>query len=397
MARLHDNDVPVPENRDGAVGVSDRDPAEQATSKQERVAGISAGIPRDLHKALFSSPSRFIGRFENADVLVAPAFPAFGASPQVSASTFQTGPWHRSFGAIVFRADDEVPIGETTRHMPDYSHIVAQVLAGLSVFFGKQLDDHGLVESHGRMQPPQALPTEPNILPFSAYSDKPRADVDVELNFEKAGPILDVFSNEIDPVLYDTFMTGARLYARSLRTCQREPEAAYIDLVLCGEVLSQYREFENDDLYDEELKEVMTRLERAGAEQRDLQFLKGRLRQVKRRYVVTLRDLLNDRFFARSESRIDRLRLTADNIEQTLAASYDLRSRYVHRGGSLHGFVMPAINHSELPTVIPSVEDKSLKKVLWRAPTFAGLERVIRFCLLRLLHVNGVRIHDALD
>ncbi|MFN6527792.1 hypothetical protein [Nostoc sp. ChiSLP03a] len=56
-----------------------------------------------------------------------------------------------------------------------------------------------------------------------------------------------------------------------------------------------------------------------------------------------------------------------------------------------------SINEVSIPGLEPNVDDKDLKKVLKRIPTYIGLERIIRFALLRFLHTNGVYIHKDLD
>jgi hypothetical protein len=42
-----------------------------------------------------------------------------------------------------------------------------------------------------------------------------------------------------------------------------------------------------------------------------------------------------------------------------------------------------------VPNTWPVLNDKKLVKALQRAPTYTGLERVIRYCLLRFAEVNG--------
>ena len=43
----------------------------------------------------------------------------------------------------------------------------------------------------------------------------------------------------------------------------------------------------------------------------------------------------------------------------------------------------------------PVVEDKRLGKVLAVAPTFVGLERLVRYCILRLMASRGLLVRDS--
>ena len=46
---------------------------------------------------------------------------------------------------------------------------------------------------------------------------------------------------------------------------------------------------------------------------------------------------------------------------------------------------------------IPNVDSKDLRKLIEKIPTYVGLERIMRFALLRFLHTNGIYIHCDLD
>lgn len=44
----------------------------------------------------------------------------------------------------------------------------------------------------------------------------------------------------------------------------------------------------------------------------------------------------------------------------------------------------------------PVVGDETFEKALAKAPTYFGLERIIRYCLLRFIHTHGVLIDSRL-
>ena len=77
---------------------------------------------------------------------------------------------------------------------------------------------------------------------------------------------------------------------------------------------------------------------------------------------------------------------------------YNLRSKYVHTGIDFGHWLVPnPALMNEIQLGKPVVQDNELKKILARVPTYIGLERVMRFALLRLLHINNVYIHAELD
>ncbi len=45
----------------------------------------------------------------------------------------------------------------------------------------------------------------------------------------------------------------------------------------------------------------------------------------------------------------------------------------------------------------PVIDDSELAKILIKSPTFIGMERIMRFCLLRFMHLNGVFIDLRLE
>jgi hypothetical protein len=57
--------------------------------------------------------------------------------------------------------------------------------------------------------------------------------------------------------------------------------------------------------------------------------LQGRMRQIKRAYVLTLTRLLKDSFLDASECKEQYGRLRKEDIEKRLKGAYDLRSQYV--------------------------------------------------------------------
>ena len=74
---------------------------------------------------------------------------------------------------------------------------------------------------------------------------------------------------------------------------------------------------------------------------------------------------------------------------------YDLRSRYVHTGEALGGWIGPRFGNAERQVGQPVVPDRQMARILSRAPTFIGLERLTRLVLLRCAERLGAELTDA--
>ncbi len=107
--------------------------------------------------------------------------------------------------------------------------------------------------------------------------------------------------------------------------------------------------------------------------------------------------LLNNYFFTHHESEIDWASLKKDNIEAIINASYDLRSKYVHVGLSFGTEVRPHGGFTETMTGIPQGLPKELTNILVKSPSYIGMERIMRYCLLRFIHLHGFPIDPRLD
>jgi len=181
-----------------------------------------------------------------------------------------------------------------------------------------------------------------------------------------------------------------------LQLYDADPEFAFLSLVNAGEVLASGLQLGDDDLYDDELKELLVEIE-VKAGQETAQKLKKRLFQVRRKFTCGLARLLNTAFFEGSESAQDFFRLKPDNIEKHLKAAYDLRSRFLHVGTRFGNWVSVSHEGAEVMIGEPAYGDPDWKRLISRIPTLGGLERIIRFCLLRFMHQRISILHPLLD
>jgi hypothetical protein len=233
-------------------------------------------------------------------------------------------------------------------------------------------------------------------LPFNNH--KPRVDLGIQLGLGETARIEILFENNIDNKAAKFFRTAGKFYLQALQTFENNPETAYLNLITCGEILSNYYEYDKDDLLDEEainfLNVIETDLENGHKISNQI---KSRLLQIKKKFLKTILSLLTDLFFENTESLQPFTALKKEGIKDRIAAAYDLRSRYIHTGIDFGEWVSSVSTNAEIQTGTPVVSDKEFKVILAKAPTFLGLERIMRFCLLRFLQLQGIPVDPRLD
>jgi len=285
--------------------------------------------------------------------------------------------------------------------LPDYSYFGEFLAVHLSILYGKHFQSHGLLESGGSFRVPEKLDLSPtSLFSLPPFNHSPRKCVPTTLNLcevSRIRPVLDRSSTENDAgrILF----TAGRFYNRALTEMEELPELAYLDLITCGEIISNERDVAEERLYDDELKELLQCIEQGipgGSKKADS--VRARLYQVRRRFAAALSDLLDDYFFRHYESREEFCALKKNGIDGTLKAAYDLRSRYVHTGIQFGGWVRPHAHFSdEIMMGTPVLDDTELKKILVEAPSLCGLERIMRYALLKIANEAGAILTDLYE
>lgn len=169
-------------------------------------------------------------------------------------------------------------------------------------------------------------------------------------------------------------------------------EIAYLHLISAGEILTGSLELDEASLVDAQTRALLARIEAEipdGA--KTARILRSKLRGIKQRFVLGLESLLDPTFFERSQAAQRFAGLEARTVVARLGAAYDLRSRYVHTGQSFGITVGPrGMDREEIQPGKPVHNDKDFAKALAYAPTYIGLERILRYCLLRYLEALGL-------
>lgn len=346
---------------------------------------------QEIHKVMISTPARFVGSYMSEDTAVDLSF----SSKNLLFDTVEN-PNSRTFLVVTFRyAHDGSMIRKDLSVYGDFFCTI------LSLLYGKEFKNHGMLESYGIHRTPNIALAPNEYFYQPQYNYQPRKDLLIPLDlscFKLIEPML--LENELSDGFRQMIMAAGKFYNRALSIYPTEPELAFLDLITCGEIISNFNEeqYTEDQLYDANLlanfKRILT-LEKGDRIVRDL---KNRLFQVKRKFYYSLIELLNDNFYENTEVIQDKGKITKDTVEQNIKFSYDLRSLYVHTGLEFGERIKP-IKSIQNEVVIGEINHptKNAEKALNNTLTFTGLERIIRYALLKLIHDNGVKIDDKLD
>lgn len=335
--------------------------------------------PKDnIHKILLSTTSRLAGEFQHDGMLLSHAWPQF-SKPSLQVR-FEESPVSRCSFVLVFETEPR----ERELVIPDFSPTGEVVCSYLSVLFGKRFDCHGLIEGSGFFNAPDLSSyntlCDPR-LPFNSHTV--RKDYVVPLNlgsFESFVRALKILEGEPDQAR--KFRASCKFYMQAIQNAERDVEVAYIHLITSGEILASTFSYELEELADEsileDLRDIRAELNNGT---KIVNRITSKLYWVKQRFVKSLASLVNDEFFYNQAFGS----FTKNNIYQSIAAAYDMRSRYVHSGDSFGTWVHSRVHQNDLQFGRPVIENKKLQKIISKAPTLSGLERLIRFCILSYL------------
>lgn len=341
-----------------------------------------------VQKVLISTTSRLVGEFISEDLVIAHSWQSFGSSS--SAIRSEENPASRSAFVVAFKTKSlEKKAAESTT---DYTPTGEIICSYLSVLYGKRFDCHGLIEGGG-------LYRTPDLSAFSMICDhrlpinshKPRNCFKTPLNLSAFSNMSKLWSCLEFATEFQTKLNAAcKFYMQALQNAEKEPEVAYLHLITSGEILASFFKYQSDELITLELTDILNVIENE-LENGEIisKKLSERLKSIKRSFVKALCSLVDEDFFESSETKIEFGHFQHCHIERNIAAAYDLRSKYVHTGVPFGKWVQPNFHLNDLQFGTPVVSDKRFSKILEKAPTFLGLERFIRYCLLRFIGSNG--------
>lgn len=284
---------------------------------------------------------------------------------------------------------------QRTVPLPNYSYIPELISWYFSVLFGKRFDNHGLLESVGLFHLPN-LDSYGSLciekLPQNSHA--PRADYAVPLNLTELKRIERLLTDpNSNPSAMRLLQTASKFYAQALQAFEHDSEVAYLHLITSLESLTTLSALDPQEFYEPATREYLHRIAAELNEgEKVAKHFRAKLLSIKRRVVETSLQLVDDGFFARSESTVELARLTKASFRKCIGAAYDLRSKYVHTGAPFGGWIEHPIGeeNTEIRVGKPVVSDKDYGKILANAPTFVGLERIVRYCILRQFELLGL-------
>lgn len=351
---------------------------------------------KNIGRFLISTPSRLVGELEYQGILITHAFPNLFSTIQWQ-SQLSEGAYSRSY-LVISALIKEYKEENIVQHEPEFAPNMIVDLA--SLWFGKRFDIHGWIEHLGILFMPygtELMPTR--MAQLGGYNHKPRKDLEIPLNLEQLSIPIGLVSLSEPKSRLGAFWEAASFYARALRAYERDSEVAFLHLISALEIVSSQLDFSDAQLFDNEiLSDLKTISEELADGTTIAQRIKSRLFQIRRRVVLSALELTNDAFFAGSESEHQPFALTKENLAMAVQAAYDVRSEYVHSGASFSVWLDPLIMQNEIQVgepVLPESE-RELAKLLSKIPTFLGLERLVRFMILRFAHLKIKPLHDRL-
>ncbi|MCY3966460.1 MAG: hypothetical protein OXG83_15620 [Acidobacteria bacterium] len=275
------------------------------------------------------------------------------------------------------------PEREKTIIFPDYSFHLSSVAAGMSVLFGKKLDVHGLTEHHGRFLTPDVSQYASLCDPRLRFnSHQPRNAYPVKLVLDEFGAIRPLF--ESDEGAATKLIAAARFYMRSLQSAERDAEVAYLHLITAGEVLANLFEYPDSVRLSDEIRSDLALVKKHVPQGcAVVRRLSSVLWGVRRSFVRALTSLLDSDFYESCDDP-PHYRLEQENIEKHIGAAYDLRSLYLHTGEPFRTAISTGYVQSFIPGELDS-SNKNLRKASRDAPTLIGLERLIRYAILKCM------------
>jgi hypothetical protein len=360
-------------------------------------------LDKFTYKMAISTPAHFTGQ------ILTDSFWLTGAHPlhKNNIEIFDiSGRFSRNFFVLTFRDRRPSEEDEKIRQPPYYGWVGDYFCVFLSVYFGKRFDNLGFFQTNGSHSipdiPPSKLRKLTDALPTNS---RPRKDLEIKLALHESKPLFPILEavfleiNKQTSVSKDLELAYAAgsSYLQALQLFESDPEHAFLSLINAGEVIINGLEFAEDEIYDKDTQELLAEIKQQLGDVKAKR-VRERFFQIRRKFRVGLSRLVNKSFFEGSESQDDSHKFKPEDFDVRIAAAYDLRSHYLHAGKRFEEWVT-IFDHwnAEVCIETPFYGDAEWKKLIARIPTLVGMERVIRFCLLRFMHQKVAFLHEKLN
>jgi hypothetical protein len=270
-------------------------------------------------KVLLSSPTKLQGNYSQEDLIIEPVSPNMMGIHSIQNRRFDRLEPEIFLGKYHYMLVFDIPEKEENSILiPDHSYVGDYISVALSVLYGKRFENHGMIEGSGFFWMPHYEDSITSYLDnyYPVYNLFPRKDVNFNLELEKCSSIVDFTLHAKNKKLFNYFFNAASFYLSSIKSIHSDLDKAYLDLITCGEILSSFYTYSEEELYshDKKLDKILKRLVSYKVPDEDLSFIKSRLYQVKRKFVLTLNKLINESFFNNTESRVENARFNKQDF-----------------------------------------------------------------------------------
>lgn len=349
----------------------------------------SLDLDETVQKVLISTTSWLVGQYDAEGMTIKHAWPDI--FDQKEHLRMQESPISRCGFVLVFRTPqlDKKP-GVV---IPNYSPTGERICAYMSLIYGKKFDCHGLLEGSGLYHIPnlsQLGSVHNPRLPFNSHTERKCFPMPLKLDsLSRIRTVIDTDNNQREIVR--RLDAVCRHYMQSLQNAEDNPEVAYLNLITAGEILSGCFDYGNTELLDDQTNRDLRMIAEIIEDGEKIRKrLSSQLRRIRSRFVMSLSRLLDEEFFSSSECEMGFGHFKTDDMRIRIGAAYDLRSAYLHTGVRFGLWTRLGRHDEDVQLGQPVVDDKKFGRILHRAPTFAGLERLIRYCSLRYMHSIGL-------
>lgn len=197
-------------------------------------------------------------------------------------------------------------------------------------------------------------------------------------NPESIQIISSAFFNELD--IQGEILSAARLYRVANEVQANMPDLAYSLYVSSLECLALTVRPTDEELYDQESLKFLNEI-RAHADfgQKPYRFLKGRMRQLKKRVCLAVKHYMvkdiydqlipKDGYDPKGLLRYKPLHI--HDIDLSLSAAYNLRSKHLHTG----------LDHSSWTRDYAGFSNSEIPKEVANAPSISSLKTLVQHCL----------------
>jgi hypothetical protein len=302
----------------------------------------------------------------------------------------------QNFLVIEYELEDNAHLTQLIEELNLTNSIGSIICNILSGFYGKVFYYHGAFEDGNLYLVPDIQYVSQKYKNATPYNSTLRSETNIELKFSELDKIKSILNLEIgnnSKKKMKTMIAALKQYNLSLQYVNTDPDMAYISMVESGEILSNIITICTDDLLTKDEKEILEEIKDLKDGEKKYKYIKSKFRQISKRFVAGLMSTIDENFYNSKKGIHEKYLFQKDNIEIFLKGSYNLRSLYVHEGGSFGRNTMPTFPFlSDYISSHSTGHSPKMKKALDKAASFTGLEKIIQYSIFK----NLVNLENSL-